>query len=153
MATGKNTIMSTWHHYHQFPFLPLTTYLISQNHMYAQDPQIFLHEGFPIQPSELLEIGHHSQSCQSPWTPSECPFEPSDTCFLHARMGGSPLWDHWHSGRPLENDLNHRLGRWAPWPSLQGLTWSPRFKFIIIQKKKCFWAYFLAAQHMNFHQV
>lgn len=36
-------------------------------------PQIFLHEGFPIQPSGWLELSHGSQSFPSPWTPSSAP--------------------------------------------------------------------------------
>lgn len=36
-------------------------------------PQIFLHEGFPIQPSGLLELSHRSQSFPSPWTPPSAP--------------------------------------------------------------------------------
>ena len=140
MAKGEDANMPTWlpTTTPSFHFLLLTAYHVSQNHMYAQDPKIFLHEGFPAQPSGLLEVGHHSQSFRSPWTPSECPSKPSDTCSLPVWMGGSLLWDHWHSGRPPENSLNQMVGRWASRPSLQGLTWSTIFKIIILKKKKHF---------------
>lgn len=129
-AKGKNANMSAWlpTTTTNFHFFLLTTYHVSQNHMYAQDPKIFLHEGFPAQPSGLLEIGHPSQSFRSPWTPWECPSKPSDTCSLPVWMRRSLLWDHWHSGRPPKNSLNQMVGRWAPRPSLRGLTWSTIFK-------------------------
>lgn len=132
----------------KFHSLPLTADHISQNHMYAWDPKIFLHEGFPIQPSGLLDISHHSQSFQSPWTPSECLSEPSDTCCLPVWMGGSLLWDHWHSGRPPENSLNQMLGRWAPRPPLRGWLGTVHSKLSSSKKKK---KSSLAAPNINSH--